>query len=270
MTHTGTPSWVYLKHFAEKSGSADMRSFSVVPSITTHNRYGSTWREKIAELEPLGIRQVGLFVTGLQKAERKGCYRELLALREHHPFSISFVHAVSDMDDAEYAFLRHEFGTRWFNLHPLREFPLIHPLSDETRSFITIENSCFVDLIQIQDLQGFAGLCIDIAHLEDTRLVNPSGYGQILELCEAFPVRANHISASITPASEVYRGFPKHSSHHLAAEVELNYLSQMPKEVVGEVVALELENPLAEQLRLVEIVQTRLAALVPRLSKLAA
>jgi hypothetical protein len=247
-----------------------MSSFPVVPSITTHNRYGSTWREKIAELEPLGIRQVGLFVTGIQKAERKECYRSLLALRERYPFSIPFVHAVSDMDDAEYAFLRHEFGTRWFNLHPLREFPLIQPLSEETRSFITIENSCFVDLIQQQDLHGFAGLCIDISHLEDTRLVNHDGYEQILQLCEAVPVRANHISASITPSSEMYRGFRKHSSHHLAAEVELSYLSQMPREVVGEVAALELENPLAEQLRVVEVVQRRLSALAPRVSKLAA
>jgi hypothetical protein len=58
----------------------------------------------MAEPEPFGMRQVGLFVTGLQKAERIECYRTLLELRAHRFFSIPFVHAVSDIDDAEYAF----------------------------------------------------------------------------------------------------------------------------------------------------------------------
>lgn len=247
-----------------------MSSTLVIPSITTHSRRGSTWREKVAEIEPLGLQQVGLFVTGILKAERKELYRTLLAIKQHHPFAIPFVHAVSDMDDTEYAFLRHEFGTRWFNLHPLREFPLLQGLSDETRSFITIENSCFVDVLRREDLDGFAGLCIDISHLEDARLVNPGGFQRILDLCHEFPVRTNHISAIIRPASQVHRGLPQHSSHHLASEREVEYLRFMPRDVVGEVAALELENSLRDQLRIIKSVRESLASLQPAIRKLAA
>jgi len=182
-------------------------------------------------------------------------------VKKRHDFSIPFVHAVSDIDDAEYAFLRNDFGTRWFNLHPLREFPLLQELSDETRSFITIENSCFVDILRREDLDGFAGLTIDISHLEDTRLVNPEGYQHLISLCHEFPVRANHISASIKPAGRIHLGLPQHSSHHLVSDHDMDYLRLMPMDIVGEVAALELENPLSEQLRVVAAVRDSLASL---------
>lgn len=247
-----------------------MSNVTLVPSITTHSKRGSTWREKAAEISTLGLRQVGLFVTGLHKAERMECYRILLGVKEHHDFSIPFVHAVSDMDDAEYAFLRYEFGTSWFNLHPLREFPLIHSLSDETRSFITIENSCFVDPLTRDDLAGFAGLCIDISHLEDARLTNNTVYQHLLDLCAEFPVCANHISAIARPSSRVHRGQPQHSTHHLESPREMEYLNEAPRECVASLAALELENSLREQVSILEQVRTSLLSTQPSVRRLAA
>jgi hypothetical protein len=246
-----------------------MNSFSLMPSITTHNKHGSTWREKIGEIAPLDLSQVGLFVTGLIKAERKECYRLMLEVKEHHEFVVPFVHAVSDMDDAEYAFLRHEFGTRWFNLHPLREFPLIKPLSDETRSFITIENSGFGSLSR-EDLDSFAGLCIDLSHLEDARLTAPLAFQSILDLCAEFPVRANHISAIVRPASKIRDGLPQYSTHHLASEREMDYVKSLPREVIGEVAALELENSLREQIQVLKAVHQSLLLAQQSVRKMAA
>jgi hypothetical protein len=247
-----------------------MNNLTLVPSVTTHSKRGSTWREKVAEIAPLNLRQIGLFVTGLHKGERRECYRALLNVKEHHNFSIPFVHAVSDMDDAEYAFLRHEFGTRWFNLHPLREFPLINPLSDETKSYITIENSCFVEPVTREDLQGFAGLCIDISHLEDARLTNERVYRHLVDLCQEFPVLANHISAIATPSSRVHRGLPQHSTHHLESPCEMEYLRGIPKECVATVAALELENSLGEQVKLLEQVKQVLLSAQTSVRRLAA
>jgi hypothetical protein len=247
-----------------------MNDITLIPSITTHNKRGSTWREKIQEIQPLGLKQIGLFVTGFHKAERKECYRALLDLRERYEFSIPFVHAVSDMDDSEYSFLRSDFGTRWFNLHPLREFPLLCSLSDETRSFITIENSCFVDPVVKDDLEGFAGLCIDISHLEDARLTDEGVYRAILELCHAYPVYANHISAIAHPSSKVHKGRPQHSTHHLESLSEMNYLVKAPRECVATLAALELENPLHEQVLLIENVKALLLSTESSLRSLAA
>jgi hypothetical protein len=247
-----------------------MSNLTLIPSITTHNRRGSTWREKISEIKSLELRQVGLFVTGIHKAERMECYRALLAVREQHDFSIPFVHAVSDMDDTEYAFLRHDFRTRWFNLHPMREFPLIQPLSDETRSFITIENSCFVDPVSRDDLAGFAGLCIDISHLEDARLTDSKVYQHIVELCLEYPVCANHISAIARPSSKVHRGRPQHSTHHLETAREMEYLNLVPRECVAPLAALELENSLHEQVRILDQVRGSLLSAQAWVRRLAA
>jgi hypothetical protein len=247
-----------------------MSSLTLIPSITTHNKRGSTWREKVSEIAPLGLREVGLFVTGFHKAERMQCYRILLDIKKHHDFSIPFVHAVSDMDDSEYAFLRHEFGTRWFNLHPLREFPLIHSLSEETRSYILLENSCFVDPLTREDLAGFAGLCIDISHLEDARLTNTRVHQHIVELCLEYPVCANHISAIARPSSKVHRGQPQYSTHHMESPHEMEYLRAAPRECVAPLAALELENPLHEQVNILEQVRHSLLLTQASVRRLAA
>jgi hypothetical protein len=235
-----------------------MKQFTIVPSITTHSTHSSTWREKIAEILSLQVREVGLFLTGLTEKERIECYRLLLTVREAHDFSIPFVHAVSTMTDSEYSFLRFEFGTRWFNLHSCREFPLLHPLSAETRRFITIENTTSEQPLCEEDLEGFAGLCIDLSHLEDARLMRPEVYYGLLELCSHYPVFANHISAVSVPARQFADGVPQHSCHYLQASHEVHYLRASPPTAFGEVAALELENSLLEQVRLVQEIKALL------------
>ncbi len=79
-----------------------MRGFTVIPSVTTITRSASSWRDKIAEIEPLGLRAVGLFLTGVNAAERRELYRELELTHVRHLFRIPFVHAVSDMSEDEY------------------------------------------------------------------------------------------------------------------------------------------------------------------------
>lgn len=236
-----------------------MKTPRIIPSITTHNRVGSTWREKIGEILPLKISELGLFVTGLQKAERKECYRLLCYVREQHFFTIPFVHAVSDMDDTEYEMLRTTFKTEWFNLHPLSEFPLKQPLSNVTKSRIVIENSCFVEPLLETDLDGFAGLCIDLAHLEDARLAAPDCYARNVEICQRFPVHANHISGVQSFSERFHKGRPAHSVHTVTGALELEYLKNSPGEAISPLAALELENTIEEQLRLIETVRAHLS-----------
>ena len=236
-----------------------MNTVRIIPSITTHQRVGSTWRDKIAEILSLKIPELGLFVTGLNRAERKECLRMLCYTREQHYFTIPFVHAVSDMDDHEYAMLRNVFKTEWFNLHPLSEFPLAQPLSDQTRSRILIENSCFVKPLRAADIDGFAGLCIDLSHLEDARLAAPDCYYQNLELCTQFPVLANHISGVVKVSDRLHKGEPAHSIHFVSEAREMQYLSSLPTFTVSSLAALELENPLVDQLKLIEVTRAALA-----------
>jgi hypothetical protein len=227
----------------------------IVPSVTTHGTTGHSWEEKIEEVEALGLREIGLFVTGLNDSDRTRCYRLLEEVQSRHSFSVLFVHAVSSMNDEEYRYLRTQFRTEWFNLHPMWDFPLLHELSEEVRSWILIENSSIVRPLQRDDMDGFAGICFDLSHLEDSRRGLPQSYPELVTLAHHLPVHANHISAVPTHADRYIDGVPHYSRHHVAGLHEMEYLAGLPASTIAPLCALELEDPLAVQLDIIPLIR---------------
>lgn len=223
----------------------------ILPSITSHGRTGSSWRDKISEIEALNLKAVSLFVTGLSDTDRKECYALLEGVRKNHDFSIPFVHAVSSMSESEYLYLIHTFGVEYFNLHPTWQFPLQHGLSPQIRKKILIENSTILESRLIPaDMEGFGGICFDLSHLEDTKRASPSVYAELLQLTEQFPVLANHISA--VPAH------PNTSCHVLASNDEMRYLADLDPSSFSDLCSIELENSLTEQCTLITIIEDAL------------
>lgn len=227
----------------------------IVPSITTLRSGPSTWESKVAEIAPLGLGQVALFVTGLSEAERVECYRSLERVRLVHAFSIPFVHAVSTMVDEEYLYLIRVFGTERFNLHPVREYPLPSPPAEEIRKRIFIENSGSVFGIVEEDLVGFGGICFDLSHLEDTRRVVPESYDTMLELTATYRVGANHISAVDNTPTHWEGGLPRHSNHLASGKDVLRYPTKLDPAAFSDLCALELDNSLAEQVAFIPTVR---------------
>lgn len=236
-----------------------MRGFQVIPSITTIARGASTWRDKIAEIEPLGLRSVGLFLTGVREAERRELYRELELAHVRHLFTVPFVHAVSDMSEDEYRYLMDRFGAELFNLHPLRQYPLQHTLSAEIRRRITIENAFIDQSIELMDLSGFHGICMDIAHAEDLRRKNPREFEKLERLTHRAPVLANHLSLSGDAALVDSYGELTYHSHSLGESGGLSYLTRYSREFFGSIIAIELADSLAEQVRLIPVIEETLA-----------
>jgi hypothetical protein len=163
------------------------------------------------------------------------------------------------MKDAEFRFLVETFNTEWFNLHPTWEYPLRHPLSEYVRSKILIENSNFDVSLRGEDLSEFAGLCIDLSHLEDSRRTCQHVFNETLRLCGAYSVLANHISAVATSPTEIRNGLAAFSSHHSNRPEEFNYLHGMAAATIAPLCALELENSLAEQVSLIPFIQSVIA-----------
>ena len=221
----------------------------VVPSITTHGRSGSDWRSKLLEVEHLGLNQIGLFVTGLNPQERQLCFHELVKLRNRFEFSIPFVHAVASMKEVEFRFLRDCFGTKKFNLHPVKEYPLEFKLSDSIREHILIENASACVALNDVDVEAFGGICIDISHLEDMRINHPAEYEKTLSLLSKYPVNANHVSA-VAKNVVANSGCCLHRSIHIAnADEDFEYLKSHPAQVFSNIAALELENSIHEQVQ---------------------
>jgi hypothetical protein len=232
-----------------------MRGFKVIPSVTTIARSASSWRDKLAEIEPLGLRSVGLFLTGVREAERRELYRELELAHVRHLFTIPFVHAVSDMADDEYRYLMDRFGTEIFNLHPARQYPLLHALSSEVRDRITIENAFIDKSIDLMDLSGFHGICMDLTHAEDLRRKDVQEFEKLERLVHRVPVRVNHVSLSGEAALIDSYGEVTYHTHTRAEGGDVSYLKRYSPEFFGSIIAIELADSLAEQGHLIPIVE---------------
>lgn len=247
-----------------------MCGFTILPSITTHARSVSSWRDKILEIQPLGLTAVGLFVTGVSPEQRVELYKQLETAHRDHRFTIPFVHAVADMDEDEYHYLVETFETELFNLHPTRQFPLSHNLSLEIRQRITIENAFIHEAITVDDLAGFQGVCLDVAHAEDLRRSFPEEFEKLASLLTVAPVRANHVSVVHPVAQLDSQGSMTFHSHVHAAGGEINYLQHYPLEFFGSIVAIELADSLADQHRLIPSIEGMLYSKLASVQRTAA
>ncbi|MCB0332370.1 MAG: hypothetical protein KDD55_02655 [Bdellovibrionales bacterium] len=220
----------------------------ILPSVTTGNLTSSTWEMKIRELVDQRISRAALFLTYLDADERKRCYRLLEEAHSEFTFVLPFVHASSTMTEDEYRYLSRTFGTRYFNLHSAREFPLEAPLSDILKKRICIENTQ-PELFYESDLKGFGGICFDLSHLKDERITTPFHYKRLLSLAHQFDVRVNHISVvSRAESSLIQPHSIRVSKHVLRSEKDFSYLKEIPHHAIAPLIAIEVENSLAEQL----------------------
>jgi hypothetical protein len=208
----------------------------------------SSWRSKIREVHQLKIPEIAVFLTGLKDAaERRECFLLLSEIKKRQPLRVPFIHAVTTMREEEYQEWTNAFGTEYFNLHPASEYPLIHPYSRILRRRLLIENNSSTTSLSQTDLDGFAGVCLDLSHYEEMRRIAPTEHDKLSSLLLKVPIFANHISAiDRIPRQEENRR-PEYANHLLTPNGGVRYLDQFPRQVWGKWKALELENSIQEQ-----------------------
>jgi hypothetical protein len=208
----------------------------------------ANWRGKIEEIKKLDLREAALFLTGINRAERK----ELYALLEDTPMeNIWHVHLRNDMEIDELEYLVEKFHVKAFNIHPKSSnYPFEHDYS-KFASMIYIEN---VGLLPIpEELEKVGGICVDFSHWHDKILQGDKQYMAGMEtLIENFKIGCSHLSA-ITSVFQGYQdiSFPDviyetYSDHMSKKLTDFDYVKDYV-EYLPELVSLELENSFAEQ-----------------------
>jgi hypothetical protein len=219
----------------------------VLTSVITYQPSDpAAWKRFVEEFPRANLSRIALFLTGLDPKGRKECYAALSRTLKTHPFSIPFVHARNDMHPDEYDFLTETFGTVRFNLHPARSRSYSYDLPARLRERIYIENIGHnrKDVrLEERDLEGFAGICLDFAHLEMERLNIPEYYRTLTELLDRIPIGANHVSA-VTRVKGIAEDI--HAFQDLS---EFDYIRDIPRTYVADFVALELCEPLEKQMQ---------------------
>ncbi|MFA5746717.1 MAG: hypothetical protein WC926_01410 [Candidatus Paceibacterota bacterium] len=214
---------------------------NIFPSITTTP--GSDWRAKIKEADELGLVEVALFPTCLDRVGREELYG---LLGKSGIKKIPFVHLRNDMSLEELDLLVGKYGTEVFNTHSTVTHPLFFDLSGY-KDKIYLENVRHI--FEESELNDFAGICIDLSHLENDRLLYPERFENFKRLIASSRIGCNHINAiqKETHFNEEVEE-DRRDCHYVRDLSELDYLKNYPAEYFSDFIALEMENDLKTQL----------------------
>ncbi|OQX00579.1 hypothetical protein BWK69_01150 [Candidatus Parcubacteria bacterium A4] len=214
----------------------------IIPTITTTS--GSDWRKKVEEVKNIGLEEVCLFPTCLDKKERQEVYQ---LLGKSKIKRIPFVHIRNDMDLKELDFLVEKFNVQVFNIHSQSEYPIIYDYS-KYKEIIFVEN--VLKPLNEEEVRKFRGICMDISHLENDRILNRERFECNVAMLEKYTIGCNHISCITEDIriDEVER-CPRRDSHFLKNFSDLDYLKKYSLRYFSPFIALELENSIEEQLK---------------------
>ncbi len=220
----------------------------ILPAITTITP--GAWRSKVREVKKLKIKEIALFLTSLKQEEREELYQ---SLKETSVKSIPFVHLRSDMEIWELDYLVDNYQTEVFNTHSEKEFPLLHNL-DKYKKVIYIENT--YDPLDEAEVKEFAGICVDLSHIENDRVFRQEKYNHNIELIEKYPCGCSHIGPgkNFVILDKENKSWPEHP-HFLKNLSELDYLKEYPLKYFGQFAAIEIENSIKEQLKAIEYIE---------------
>jgi len=213
-------------------------AFEIYPSITT--ALGSNWKEMVADVKKFNLKKICLFLTGANVGVRKEIY---LALEDCLVKTIPLVHLRSDMEAWEVEYLMKRFKTQVFNVHSQKEYKFSASLCEYSKKRITME----LTSTPVEDeLSGYAGICLDVAHVENNMLKKNSLYDSFLRCLAKYPVKVWHVSAIKKKKFFWPPTFSwEYDAHKYKDLSEFDYIKKY-KKYLAPVIVLELVNPIEE------------------------
>ncbi len=225
-----------------------MENRKILVSLTTLAEISeinlSNWRSKIEEIKNFNLTEIALFLTGIEKKERKELYK---ALEKTPVKSIPHVHLRTDMATEELEYLAKKYDVKAFNLHSTAEWPLQYDYR-KYFSMIYLENTW--EIPNENELKKIGGLCVDFAHWEAKRLEKDQKYCDEMEkIIQKYKIGCSHISAiKKEPTPIVVNATKKEFDSHILENLdEYDYL-KIYKKYLPKYISIELENPIKEQL----------------------
>lgn len=208
------------------------------------------WKNKVKEIDELGLKEIALFPTCLDSGQR----RELYGLLEKTKLqNIAHVHLrEQDMDSRELDYLVKRFKTQVFNVHPREGVINFIKQNRKYQDRIFVENlSMNDDFLEV--LENCGGICLDLAHWESHGFIKKEEpYKILLDLLKEYKIGVNHISAikkDLTRYHDNILGldFYDYSDHNLTELSEVDYVKKY-NNYLADIISIELENSLKRQL----------------------
>lgn len=222
----------------------------------------SNWRDKVAEIKELGLKEIALLPTYLTYEERQ----ELYGLLENSGVvNIPYVHLRQDFVSQELDYLMERFKTKIFSCHANPEHLVMLDSLARYASLIYVENGDLrKDLFFNKDTftkHQVIGVCLDLAHYQNTKDTDKPGYKRLVSILADLPIGVNHISGykhSLFNTLFNKRG----DSHWIGSLKDLEYLKTVPPNYFSKYIVLEVENSLFEQQEIMKYLKLVLAKIL--------
>ncbi len=225
-----------------------MANRKILPGLTTITP--GEWKNKVKEIDELGLKEIALFSTCLNIEKR----RELYGLLEKTGLEkIPHVHLRGqDTESWEMDYLADKYQTEVFNIHAQPYMYDFLKKNEKYKNIIFVENRLMDDNFA-EVLKYCGGICLDLTHWEAHGFMEKhKGYAELPGLLKKYKIGCNHISAIKEEKEHFYdklsrQKFHSHDSHDLKDLTELDYVKKY-KDFLADIISIELENPLKRQL----------------------
>jgi len=212
---------------------------------------GAEWKNKVKEIDELGLKEIAIFPTCLNLERRKELYQLLEKTKLE---SIPHAHIrVEDMENWELDFLIERYKTQVFNTHLSKDIDGFIKRNGKYRDKIYIENGVELEDSFEEMAKNCGGICLDISHWESHGIRDRNkGYEKLSGLLGRYKIGVNHLSAIKPEKVNVHNDFTgedirRHDSHWLDDLSEMDYVKKY-KDYLADFISIELENPLKRQL----------------------
>lgn len=192
---------------------------------------------KIADLKKYKIKEAALFLEQLDKSERLKVYKVLAASGLKR---IPLVHLRRDMAKSELILLAKKYQVKYFTIHE-DHFDIIK----RWRGFyqdLYLEMSTDDHVALNVKVEKIGGFCVDLSHYKKQSMMDNRDFTYVYSRRDKRRLFAcNHLNG--------YDYKENTDMHQIFSLRDFRYLKTLPRFVFGRVMALEMYNPLGEQLR---------------------
>lgn len=212
----------------------------------------SDWKQKIKDIDRLGLKEIALFPTCLSPVERQELYEMLENTKLER---IPHVHLREDFTDKEIDYLIKKYKTEVFNTHSGKYgLPLLKLTKNQDKIFV--ENTFQIDSEYRHFVNRFGGICIDFSHWEDIGVMQGvESYKNFESLIKLNKVGCCHISGVQEKLLEAFDEKGSYYSVHTMGKLsDLDYMKKYVK-YLPKYVSLELENSFEQQLEAKEYLE---------------
>ncbi len=194
------------------------------------------WKDKLNDINKLGISEATLFLTRFDQSQRKKNYRTLL---DSTLKNIPLVHIRNDMEIEELVFLENKFKTKYFTIHE-KSFGFLNKWPGfQKKLYLEMDTNNYISQkVMVEKIGGF---CVDLSHfkLAQTQWTKEFDYTYFRK--EKANFGCNHLTGCCAEKNA--------DLHTIKSLKDFNYLKTLPKFLFGKVIGLEISNSISQQIK---------------------